>query len=121
MVVSYASSPPAEVIYASSPIDTAPTEVLLDSCFRQIEFAGVLAGTDHPAEARALIDFMLTPTFQNDVPLNMFVFPVAESATLPQVFVEHSQIAEDPLFIDPADIEAHRDEWTDRWVEIVLG
>ena len=121
MVVSYASSPPAEVIYASSPIDAAPTEVLLDSCFRQIEFAGVLAGTDHPAEARALIDFMLTPTFQNDVPLNMFVFPVAESATLPQVFVDHSRIAEDPLFIDPADIEAHRDEWTDRWVEIVLG
>lgn len=121
MVVSYASSPPAEVIFASSPIDTAPTEVLVDSCFRQIEFAGVLAGTDHPVEARALIDFMLTPTFQNDVPLNMFVFPVAESASLPPVFVEHAQIAQDPLFIDPAEIEAHRDEWTDRWVEIVLG
>ena len=121
MVVSYASSPPAEVIYADPPVDAAPTEVLLDSCFRQIEFAGVLAGTDHPAEARALIDFMLTPTFQDDVPLNMFVFPVADSATLPQAFVDHAQIAEDPLFIDPADIEANRDEWTDRWVEIVLG
>lgn len=120
MVVSYASSPPAEVIYASSPIDTPPTQVLLDSCFRQIEFAGVLSGTDHPAEAQALIDFMLTPTFQDDVPLNMFVFPVANSATLPQVFVDHAQIANDPLFVDPADIEAHRDEWTDRWVEIVL-
>ena len=121
MVVSYASSPPAEVIYASSPIDTPPTQVLLDSCFRQIEFAGVLAGTDHPAEAQALIDFMLTPTFQDDVPLNMFVFPVANSATLPQAFVDHAQIVEDPLFVDPAEIEAHRDEWTDRWVEIVLG
>ena len=121
MVVSYASSPPAEVIYADPPVDTAPTEVLLDSCFRQIEFAGVLAGTDHPGEAQALIDFMLTPTFQDDVPLNMFVFPVANSATLPQVFVDHAQIAEDPLFIDPAEIEAHRDSWTDRWVEIVLG
>ena len=120
MVVSYASSPPAEVIYASSPIDTPPTQVLLDSCFRQIEFAGVLAGTDHPAEAQALIDFMLTPTFQDDVPLNMFVFPVANSATLPQAFVDHAQIVEDPLFVDPAEIEAHRDEWTDRWVEIVL-
>ena len=121
MVVSYASSPPAEVIYASSPIDTPPTQVLLDSCFRQIEFAGVLAGTDHPAEAQALIDFMLTPTFQDDVPLNMFVFPVANSATLPQAFVDHAQIVEDPLFVDPAEIEAHRNEWTDRWVEIVLG
>ena len=121
MVVSYASSPPAEVIFADPPVDTAPTEVLVDSCFRQIEFAGVLAGTDHPVEAQALIDFMLTPTFQNDVPLNMFVFPVADSATLPQVFVDHAQTVEDPLLIDPAEIEAHRDEWTDRWVEIVLG
>ncbi|MCY4495089.1 MAG: thiamine ABC transporter substrate-binding protein [Acidimicrobiaceae bacterium] len=121
MVVSYASSPPAEVIYADPPVDAAPTEVLVDSCFRQIEFAGVLAGTDHPVEAQALIDFMLTPTFQDDVPLNMFVFPVADSATLPQVFVDHAQIAEDPLFIDPAEIEVNRDEWTDRWVEIVLG
>ena len=121
MVVSYASSPPAEVIYADPPVDAAPTEVLVDSCFRQIEFAGVLAGTDHPVEAQALIDFMLTPAFQDDVPLNMFVFPVADSATLPQAFVDHAQAAEDPLFIDPAEIEAHRDEWTDRWVEIVLG
>lgn len=121
MVVSYASSPPAEVIYADPPVDTPPTAVLVDSCFRQIEFAGVLAGTDHPDEAQALIDFMLTPTFQDDVPLNMFVFPVANSATLPQAFVDHVQVAEDPLFVDPNEIEAHRDEWTQRWVEIVLG
>ena len=121
MVVSYASSPPAEVIYADPPVATPPTGVLIDSCFRQIEFAGVLAGTDKPDEAQALIDFMLTPTFQDDVPLNMFVFPVANSATLPQEFVDHAQIAENPLFVDPYEIEAHRDEWTQRWVEIVLG
>ncbi|MCQ3813447.1 MAG: thiamine ABC transporter substrate-binding protein [Acidimicrobiia bacterium] len=121
MVVSYASSPPAEVLFAAEPTDTAPTEVLLDSCFRQIEFAGVLAGTDHPTQAQALIDFMLTPTFQNDVPLNMFVFPVLSSATLPQVFVDHARVASDPLTISPEEIEANRDEWTERWVEIVLG
>ncbi|HAB57287.1 MAG TPA: thiamine ABC transporter substrate-binding protein, partial [Acidimicrobiaceae bacterium] len=80
IVVSYASSPPAEVIFADPPVDTAPTGVLLDSCFRQIEFAGILAGTEHRAEAQALIDFMLTPTFQEDVPLNMFVFPALEAA-----------------------------------------
>lgn len=121
LVVSYASSPPAEVIFADPPVDAAPTGVLLDSCFRQIEFAGVLAGTDHLAEARALIDFMLTPTFQDDVPLNMFVFPVANSATLPQEFVDHAQLAENPHTFEPAEIEANRDEWTERWVEIVLG
>ena len=120
IVVSYASSPPAEVIFADPPVDEPPTGVVTASCYRQIEFAGVLAGADNPGGARALIDFMLTPTFQNDVPLNMFVFPVAGSATLPAEFVEHAQIAEDPFILDPAEVEAQRNAWTDRWVEIVL-
>ena len=121
IVVSYASSPPAEVIFADPPIDTAPTGVLLDSCFRQIEFAGILAGTDNPAGAAALIDFMLTNTFQEDVPLNMFVFPASQSAGLPPEFVEHTTVPVEPHIMDPAEIEANRDRWVDRWVEIVLG
>ena len=95
--------------------------MLLDSCFRQIEFAGILAGTERRAEAAALIDFMLTPTFQEDVPLNMFVFPALEAAALPAEFVEFVEIADDPQTIEPAVIEANRDAWVERWVEIVLG
>ena len=68
IVVSYASSPPAEVIFADPPVDEPPTGVVTASCYRQIEFAGVLAGAGNPGGARALIDFMLTETFQNDVP-----------------------------------------------------
>ncbi len=120
IVVSYASSPPAEVIYADPPVDEPPTGVVTASCYRQIEFAGVLAGAENPRGARALIDFMLTPAFQQDVPLNMFVFPVLESAALPEVFAEHAEIAEDPFMLDPAEVEAQRDAWTDRWVQIVL-
>ncbi|MXW99255.1 MAG: thiamine ABC transporter substrate-binding protein [Acidimicrobiaceae bacterium] len=120
IVVSYASSPPAEVIYADPPVDEPPTGVVTASCYRQIEFAGVLAGSGNPGGAQALIDFMLTPTFQNDVPLNMFVFPVADTATLPDVFVAHAEIAEDPFILEPAEVEAQRNDWTDRWVEIVL-
>ena len=120
MVVSYASSPPAEVIYADPPTDTAPTGVITESCYRQIEFAGILSGTDNEAGAQALIDFMLSETWQNDVPLNMFVYPVIESATLPPEFVEHTAVPTHPLMLDPAEIEANRDAWTERWVEIVL-
>ncbi len=120
VVVSYASSPPTEVIYADPPTDVAPTGVITDSCYRQIEFAGILRGTDNEAGARALIDFMLSETWQNDVPLNMFVYPVLESATLPPEFVEHTAVPPYPLMLDPAEIEANRDAWTERWVEIVL-
>ena len=120
IVVSYASSPPAEVYYADPPMDEPPTGVVTSGCYRQIEFAGILAGSDNPAGARLLIDFMLTPAFQNDVPLNMFVFPVIESAELPEVFVEHAQAIDEPLTLDPAEVEAGRDAWTDRWTEIVL-
>ena len=120
IVVSYASSPPAEVIFADPPVDEPPTGVVTASCYRQIEFAGVLAGADNPGGAQALVDFMLTETFQNDVPLNMFVFPVVSAATLPPEFVAHAEIADDPFMVDPGEIEAQRDAWTDRWVEIVL-
>ena len=121
MVVSYASSPVAEVIYADPPVDSPPTGVLLDSCFRQIEFAGILSGSEHVAEAQLLIDFMLSPTFQNEIPMNMFMYPTAVTAQLPEEFIEHSLLTDSPLSLSPAEIEANRQQWTERWVEIVLG
>jgi len=121
IVNSYASSPPVEVLFADPPVEVPPTGVLLDSCFRQIEFAGVLDGTPHPAEAAKLIDFMLSETFQSDIPLNMFVFPANGNVELPEVFVDHGQLSDDPLILSPAEIEAGREAWTERWAEIVLG
>jgi thiamine transport system substrate-binding protein len=121
LVVSYASSPVAEVIYADPPVGEPPTGVLLDSCFRQVEFAGVLAGTPHSGAARKLIDFLLSDTFQNEIPMNMFMYPVSTTSELPTEFVQHSEITESPLSLPPAEIEANRQNWTERWVEIVLG
>ncbi len=120
IVTSYATSPVAEVIFADPPVDTAPTAVLTDSCFRQIEFAGVLAGTDHPAEAGLLVDFLLSETFQADIPLNMFVAPANADVALPDDFVTHGTEIAEPLTLSPAEIEANRLAWTDRWTEIVL-
>ncbi len=121
IVTSYASSPPAEFLFADPPVEAPPTGVLFDSCFRQIEFAGILAGTEHPDAAAALIDFMLGSTFQEDVPLNMFVYPANSEAELPDAFIDFGPLADDPLIIDPAEIEANRDDWTERWNAIVLG
>ncbi len=121
LVTSYASSPPADVLFADPPIDAPRTGVLTDSCFRQIEYAGILNGTEHAAAASLLIDFMLSVPYQEDIPLNMFVYPANEKAALPAVFVEFGPLADEPLEIDPAEIEANRDDWTARWNDIVLG
>ncbi len=120
IVMSYASSPVAELIFADPPVDTPPTASLLDSCFRSIEFAGVLAGTDHPEAAALLVDFLLSPTVQEDIPLNMFVFPANTEAALPPEFEEWAPLQQDPLTIAPDVIEAKRDGWTEEWTEIVL-
>ncbi len=121
IVTSYASSPPAEFLFADPPVQAPPTAVLDDSCFRQIEFAGILAGTEQPGAAAMLIDFMLSPTFQEDVPLNMFVYPANSEAVLPDAFVEFGPLVDDALTLDPEAIEANRDDWTDRWNSIVVG
>ncbi len=121
IVTSYASSPPAEFLFADPPVDAPPTGVLQDSCFRQIEFAGILAGTENPGAAAQLIDFMLSTTYQEDVPLNMFVYPANSDAELPEAFVEWGPLVDNALSIDPATIEANRDDWTERWNTIVAG
>ena len=89
VVVSYATSPPAEIVYAADPKPAKPhTSVMTDGCFRQVEYAGVLRGTQHPLEARAVVDWLLSPQVQADVPLSMFVDPVVPGTPLPTVFTE---------------------------------
>jgi thiamine transport system substrate-binding protein len=122
LVVSYASSPPAELIFADPPVDEAPTASLVAAgmCFRQIEFVGILAGTEKREMAEKLVDFMLGQTFQEDLPLNMFVYPANEQAALPDAFVEWTQVPQETAVIDPETIDANRDRWIEAWTEVVL-
>jgi thiamine transport system substrate-binding protein len=122
IVVSYASSPPAEVVFADPPIDEPPTAAVTtpDTCFRQIEFVGILKGTEHREQAEAFIDFMLSQTFQEDIPLNMFVFPANSEAALPDVFTQWTAVPESPVLVDSAEIEANRASWIETWTNVVL-
>ena len=120
LVVSYASSPPAEVLFAAEPTDTAPTGVIVDTCSRQIEYAGILASTPRADDARRLVDFLLSPAFQADVPLTMFVFPVRSDVALPDVFVAHAVLPARPLVMDPVRIDAGREGWIARFTDTVL-
>ncbi len=119
IVVSYASSPPAEVIFASEPITEAPTGVIEAGCYRQVEYAGVLSGTDYPDAAGELIDFMLSVEFQESIPLTWFVFPVNQDAELPEVFTDHTTIPSSPARLDSATIAENRDRWISEWVALM--
>ncbi|WP_051851896.1 thiamine ABC transporter substrate-binding protein [Streptomyces sp. NRRL F-5650] len=120
LVVSYASSPPAEVVYADPQPDTAPTGVADGTCFRQVEYAGLLANARNPEGGKALLDFLLSKTFQEDMPLNMFVHPVRKDAQVPEVFTKFGPQAKDPQTLDPAKIAGNRDQWVKSWTSLVL-
>lgn len=121
IVVSYGSSPPFEVLFASEPLDEAPTAVVESTCFRQVEFAGILRGTDVEDEARQLVDFLISERFQREVAMNLFVFPANPDVELAPEFTAYAAIPDDPLTMDPATIEANRADWIDRWTTIVTG
>ena len=122
MVVSYGSSPAAEVIFAEKPLDDAPTASILgpDTCFRQIEFVGILKGTQHRALAEKFVDFMLSKQFQEDMPLQMFVYPVNPGATLPDEFTKYSQAPEQTAVLAPNVIAEKRDAWIQAWTDVVM-
>jgi len=122
LVVTYGSSPAAEVIYASPPLTDAPTASILgpDTCFRQIEFVGILKGTRHLGLAQKFVDFVLSQPFQEDIPLQMFMYPVNTDASLPQEFTQYAQTAPQPATLDPTVIAANRDKWIADWTAAVL-
>jgi thiamine transport system substrate-binding protein len=122
IVVSYGSSPPFEVIYAETPIEEPPTAAVVGdgACFRQIEFAGILIGTQNRDLAEKWIDFMLSPVFQEDIPLQMFVFPVNKNANLDETFNKFLAVPENPAFVSPEDIAAKRETWINDWTKVVL-
>lgn len=120
LVVSYASSPPAEVVFSEGALTEPPTGVMLDGSFEQIEFAGILKGTQQRQLAEQFIDFMLSRPFQEDVPLQMFVYPVLPDAQLPEVFQKFAPRPENPVSVPPEEIEQNREQWIDAWTRTVL-
>jgi thiamine transport system substrate-binding protein len=122
IVVSYGSSPPFDVVFAEVPMDEPPTGAIVadDTCFRQIEFVGILQGTQNEALARKWVDFMLSVQFQEDLPLKMFVFPVNQDAQLDEVFKKFLAIPEKPAQLSLEEIAANRENWIRAWTDLIL-
>jgi thiamine transport system substrate-binding protein len=122
IVVSYSSSPPFEVLFSEEPLEEAPTAAVTTpkTCFRQIEFVGILKGTEHRELAEAWVDYMLSPTFQEDIPLNMYVFPVNRQAKLDDTFQKYLDVPDVTADVTPAMIAEGRERWIRDWTEAVL-
>jgi thiamine transport system substrate-binding protein len=123
IVVSYATSPAAEVYFASEPRPTEPPtgNILAEGgSFRQIEFVGILKGAKERELARKFVDFMLSRGFQEDIPLQMFVYPSNGKAALPELFTAFAPVPRAPSSIDARLIDARRDEWIARWTRLLL-
>jgi thiamine transport system substrate-binding protein len=118
VVLSYASSPPSTVPEGG----TEPTTgALLDTCFRQTEYAGVLTGAANPDGAQQLLDFLLTDEVQDDIPGSMYMYPVSPTATLPADWAAFAPLASDPFDVAPAEISENREAWLTAWSETVIG
>ena len=122
LVVSYATSPPADVYFAETEKSEPASGNISppNGTFRQIEFVGILKGTDQMALAQELVDFLLSRTFQEDIPLQMFVYPANQIVALPDLFTQFAQIPEQPAELSYDAIEANRERWIEAWTEAVL-
>lgn len=122
IVVSYDSSPAYEVLYAETPLEEPPTAAVIsdNTCFRQIEFVGILKGAKNLELAQKWVDFMLSPQFQQELPTQMFVFPVNSQAALDELFGKYLKQPLVTARVNPADIAAKRQVWLEAWTEAVL-
>lgn len=115
IVLSYASSPPFTIPEGAG---RPTTSALLDTCFRQVEYAGVLRGAHNSKGAKAFVDFMLGKDFQAALPDQMYVFPVDDQVALPEVWAKWAKVAAKPWSVPPGDVTAHRTEWLRQWRDL---
>lgn len=114
IVLSYDSSP----AFTLAEDGSSTTAALLDTCFRQVEYAGVLAGAENPDGAKELVDFLLSPEVQAALPESMYVFPVAADTPLPEDWARHAVQPTSPLSVAPEQIDANRDAWLREWSDL---
>ena len=118
IVLSYDSSPAFTVAKGSQ---ESATQALLDTCYRQVEYAGVLEGAANPEGAREVVEFLLSEDVQAELPDSMYVFPVRDGVALPDDWARYAEQPEDPYALDPAQVAAERDGWLAEWRDLVTG
>jgi thiamine transport system substrate-binding protein len=111
IVLSYASSPAAEIQDG-----VAGSASLNNECFRQYEYAGVLTGGANATGAKALVDYLLSDSFQQSLPWNMFVYPTKD-VELPGDFAQFAPPAKSTIG-EELDIASNRVQWLRDWSDV---
>lgn len=117
LVLSYSTSP----AFTIGDDGESTTEALLGTCFRQVEYAGVLKGAENEVGAQKFIDFMLTPEVQAAIPENLYMYPVVPDTPLPEEWVKFAPLATTPIVVTQEEIGEKRDEWIRDWTEATSG
>lgn len=117
LVLSYATSP----AFTINDEGESTTVALLGTCFRQVEYAGILKGTENEVGARKFIDFLLSSDVQEAIPSQLYMFPVVGDTPLPEEWVEFAQLPSDPILVDQVEIGEKRDLWIREWTEVTGG
>ncbi len=121
LVVSYASSPAAEVFFSKTKLTESPTGNLFlgGGTFRQIEAAAILKDNQNPQASTAFINFLRSPEVQFAIQTEMWVYPVSQGVSLSPSF----RFAELPTAHSTANgttINQYQQEWLAKWTKVVL-
>jgi thiamine transport system substrate-binding protein len=114
MVLSYTTSPAYHVEYENS--DRYEALIFEEGHYMQIEGAGILQGAQNPEEAKLFIDFLLSPSVQELIPLTNWMYPAAADTKLPESF---SYAPEPPsaVSLHPDDVSRNLDIRLKAWTE----
>ena len=115
IVVSYSSSPPFTVPEGG---DKPTTSALLDTCFRQVEYAGVIKGGGNEEGAKKFVEFLGSTEFQESLPETMYVYPTSSEAKLPAEWAKFAPTAEKPWTVPSDEITKNRADWLRTWRDI---
>jgi len=114
IVVSYNTDPSYTVKHG-----TSSTHALLNTCFTDTEYAGVLAGAKNPTDAQKVVDWLRSPAVQAAMPTSMYVYPAVAGTPLPADWKKFAPIPAKPIDVPASDIATNRRDWTTAWTDIV--
>ncbi len=126
IVVSYATSPAAEVFYSPDKLSTSPTAnvFLPGGVFRQVEGAALLkgAGPAAPATREAavkFIEFLRSAPVQQALQTTMWMYPVQPGVPLDAV-MQHAQAPTRFERLPLQTLSTQAGRWQQRWTQVVL-